>query len=93
MEDSGEAVPMFTSLKNVYGQEDGSAAESRYSKLREKFQQKYGHEPELYARAPGGFLNLMTNLTFFLQNFTGERMTIKNRSFEILVSSHTYLRI
>ncbi|CAM6084485.1 unnamed protein product [Calypogeia fissa] len=54
MVESGELVPTYTSLEDVYGEGAGLvAAESRYKNLREKFLEIYEHEPELYARAPG----------------------------------------
>lgn len=49
-----ELVPVYTSLSRVY--EEGPLLEEakiRYKKLKQKFVDLYGQEPELYARAPG----------------------------------------
>ncbi|ERN03312.1 galactokinase [Amborella trichopoda] len=47
-------VPIYSSLEPVYG--EGSVldeAKVRFDRLKAKFVQIYGHEPDVYARAPG----------------------------------------
>ncbi|KAI3717665.1 hypothetical protein L1987_69424 [Smallanthus sonchifolius] len=47
-------VPIYSKLDDVYG--DGSQleeAELRFSILKSKFKQMFGHAPDIYARAPG----------------------------------------
>ncbi|GLJ31642.1 hypothetical protein SUGI_0635670 [Cryptomeria japonica] len=54
MAEVDEVVPIFGSLKPVYG--EGSLldeAQFRYDNLKAKFIELYGTEPDVYARAPG----------------------------------------
>ncbi|KAI4338565.1 hypothetical protein MLD38_023609 [Melastoma candidum] len=47
-------IPVFSSLEPVYG--DGSQLEEaqlRFDRLKAKFQQFFGHAPDLFARSPG----------------------------------------
>ncbi|BBN16733.1 N-acetylgalactosamine kinase [Marchantia polymorpha subsp. ruderalis] len=54
MADAEEHVPVFKSLKDVYGNKETLwEAQLRYQKLKTRFFELYGHIPELYARAPG----------------------------------------
>ncbi|KAJ8766296.1 hypothetical protein K2173_022355 [Erythroxylum novogranatense] len=49
-----QPIPIYSSLEAVYG--DGSQfeeAELRFQNLRSKFQQVFGHSPEVFARSPG----------------------------------------
>ncbi|CAK9254693.1 unnamed protein product [Sphagnum jensenii] len=49
-----DTIPVFTSLSDVY--EEGpqlEVAKARYNKLKHKFVELYGQEPEIFARAPG----------------------------------------
>lgn len=55
-----DTIPVFTSLSDVY--EDGpqlEVAKARYNKLKHKFVELYGQEPEIFARAPGQLLFLL----------------------------------
>lgn len=47
-------VPIFSTLEPVYG--DGSQLEEaqiRFDKLKHKFIEVFGHQPDVYARSPG----------------------------------------
>jgi hypothetical protein len=49
-----DTIPVFTSLSDVY--EEGpqlEVAKARYNKLKHKFVELYGQEPQIFARAPG----------------------------------------
>eukprot|EP00164_Ancoracysta_twista_P011034 GFYU01016857.1.p1 GENE.GFYU01016857.1~~GFYU01016857.1.p1 ORF type:complete len:494 (-),score=118.76 GFYU01016857.1:53-1468(-) len=49
---SGEKVPTYSSLKEIYG-DAASAVEQRYADMEAKFVSQYGSKPTFYARAPG----------------------------------------
>ena len=64
-ENMEDAIPVFTSLAEVYG--EGlllEEASRRYENLKQQFVQLYGREPELYARAPGSS-NVRNPMVFF----------------------------
>ncbi|RZC71521.1 hypothetical protein C5167_034699 [Papaver somniferum] len=53
---TSENVPVFSSLESVYGGDGGSQLEEaqiRYDNLKSKFQQVFGHLPDVFARSPG----------------------------------------
>lgn len=60
-------VPSFSTLEPVYG--DGSQLEEaqlRFDKLKSKFIEVFGHQPDTYARSPG--LLFISHIFFFMAN-------------------------
>ncbi|XP_068659747.1 galactokinase-like [Aristolochia californica] len=54
MAHDGQLVPVFSSLGPVYG--DGSLLEEaqlRFDKMKSKFVEVFGHQPDVFARSPG----------------------------------------
>ncbi|GKV37904.1 hypothetical protein SLEP1_g45870 [Rubroshorea leprosula] len=47
-------VPIYSSLEPVYGEASQlEEAELRFNNLKAKFQQVFGHAPDIFARSPG----------------------------------------
>lgn len=50
-------VPIYSTYSAIYGEgEEAEKAAVRYNNLMEGFKDLYGHEPSLFARAPGTWL-------------------------------------
>ncbi|KAL5700797.1 N-acetylgalactosamine kinase [Ranunculus cassubicifolius] len=47
-------IPIYSSLQQVYGQgSQQEEAQLRFDKLKSKFLQTFGHQPDIFARSPG----------------------------------------
>lgn len=68
-------IPIYSTLDPVYG--EGSSLEEaqlRFDRLKSRFLELFGHEPDLYARSPGETIILFIIVVFRSRNVDGDVM-------------------